>query len=322
MLKHIKFIDNHGSFCVNRPENTSYLYFPLASEAGLKSSVTPVLGGDSKIDQDTFLLEPVSSENLHNNRSSRNFWIVKEGHIPYSVTGSSAQQEADRFTDRQEDSELTAGFMWQTLKRTSRELGLISTVTSFIPKSDNVEIMYVTVENQTDTVQKFTAYGAIPVYGRSADNIRDHRNVTSMLHRIETTEHGINVCPTMSFDERGHQPNHKIYYVNGCSGKGENPISYYPTVEDFIGEGGTYTHPRTVYEGYKGVPAHSLAAGKEAMGAFCFSSFTLAPGEKTDFILLSGIADSKEEIENIFEKYNTSDKVKNALEETRIYWKK
>ena len=179
-----------------------------------------------------------------------------------------------------------------------------------------------TVENQTDTVQKFTAYGAIPVYGRSADNIRDHRNVTSMLHRIETTEHGINVCPTMSFDERGHQPNHKIYYVNGCSGKGENPISYYPTVEDFIGEGGTYTHPRTVYEGYKGVPAHSLAAGKEAMGAFCFSSFTLAPGEKTDFILLSGIADSKEEIENIFEKYNTSDKVKNALEETRIYWKK
>ena len=123
MLKHIKFIDNHGSFCVNRPENTSYLYFPLASEAGLKSSVTPVLGGDSKIDQDTFLLEPVSSENLHNNRSSRNFWIVKEGHIPYSVTGSSAQQEADRFTDRQEDSELTAGFMWQTLKGLPENLG-------------------------------------------------------------------------------------------------------------------------------------------------------------------------------------------------------
>ena len=204
----------------------------------------------------------------------------------------------------------------------SSEMLSISRILAESSFSSAPSIMYVTVENQTDTVQKFTAYGAIPVYGRSADNIRDHRNVTSMLLRIETTEHGINVCPTMSFDERGHQPNHKIYYVNGCSGKGENPISYYPTVEDFIGEGGTYTHPRTVYEGYKGVPAHSMAAGKEAMGAFCFSSFTLAPGEKTDFILLSGIADSKEEIENIFEKYNTSDKVKNALEETRIYWKK
>jgi ribosomal protein L16/L10AE len=49
-----------------------------------------------------------------------------------------------------------------------------------------------------------------------------------MLHRIETTEHGINVCPTMSFDERGHQPNHKIYYVNGCSGKGA--VEFYAAV--------------------------------------------------------------------------------------------
>ena len=69
----------------------------------------------------------------------------------------------------------------------------------------------------------------------------------------------------MSFDERGHQPNHKIYYVNGCSGKGENPISYYPTVEDFIGEGGTYTHPRTVYEGYKGFLSHWLPVKKQTL---------------------------------------------------------
>ncbi len=320
-MKRLKFIDNQGSFCVNRPEDTSYLYFPFASETGLKSSITPILGGDSKINQDTFLLEPVSSENLHNNRSSRNFWIVKEGCTPYSVTGASAHQEAKRFTSKQDDSELTAGFMWQTLKRTSDELKLTSSVTSFIPVYNNVEIMYITVKNQADIPQSFTAYGAIPVYGRSADNIRDHRNVTSMLHRIETTEHGIHVCPTMSFDERGHQPNHKIYYVNGCSGKGESPVSYYPTVEFFIGEGGTYTHPRAVLEGYEGLPAHSFAAGKEAMGALRFSYFTLAPGEATDFILLSGIADDNTEIKQVFEKYNTSEKVLAALEETRIYWK-
>ena len=161
-----KFIDNHGSFCVNRPENTSYLLFSSCIRSrSEKFRHTRCLEVTAKIDQDTFLLEPVSSENLHNNRSSRNFWIVKEGHIPYSVTGSSAQQEADRFTDRQEDSELTAGFMWQTLKRTSRELGLISTVTFFfIPKSDNVEIMYVTVwKPDRYCTENFTAYGAIPV---------------------------------------------------------------------------------------------------------------------------------------------------------------
>ena len=76
-MNHLKFIDEHGSFLIRQPENTSYLYFPLASETGLKSAVTPNLGGDAKIDQETFLLEPVSSENLHNNRSSRNFWFRK-----------------------------------------------------------------------------------------------------------------------------------------------------------------------------------------------------------------------------------------------------
>ena len=77
-MKPLTFIDEHGSFTMKNPENTSYLYFPLASENGLKSAVTPNLGGDAKIDQETFLLEPVSAENLHNNRSTRNFWCVVE----------------------------------------------------------------------------------------------------------------------------------------------------------------------------------------------------------------------------------------------------
>ena len=50
-MKHLQFTDEHGSFSIEQPENTSYLYFPLASEKGLKSSVTPNLGGDAKIDR-------------------------------------------------------------------------------------------------------------------------------------------------------------------------------------------------------------------------------------------------------------------------------
>ena len=51
-MKQLQFIDEYGSFTAERPENISYLYFPLASETGLKSSVTPNLGGDSKLDQE------------------------------------------------------------------------------------------------------------------------------------------------------------------------------------------------------------------------------------------------------------------------------
>ena len=73
-MKHIEFQDKKGTFIIHNPENYSGLYLPLAGEKGLKSSITPNLGGDSKTDQNHFLLEPVSIENLHNNRNTRNFW--------------------------------------------------------------------------------------------------------------------------------------------------------------------------------------------------------------------------------------------------------
>ena len=222
-MRDITFIDENGSFLLRQPENTSYLYFPLASVTGLKSAVTPSLGGDAKIDQETFLLEPVSAENLHNNRSTRNFWFIKNGTDAYSVSGSSAEQENARFSAMQDESELTAGFMWQTLKRSSKTLKISTAATSFIPKDGNVEILYVTVKNQSESIQKLNACAAIPIYGRSADNIRDHRNVTSMLHRIDTIENGVLVCPTMSFDEKGHRENTQIYYALGCTGDGRMP---------------------------------------------------------------------------------------------------
>ena len=166
----------------------------------MKSSLTPNLGGDSKTDQETFLLEPVSAENLHNNRSVRNFWLVCENGKVFSAAGASAEQEASKFTDFQDHSRVTAGFMWHTLERISSSLSLetritsfipVNEITSFIPVNDNVEIMYITVRNQSNSIKNLIPYAAIPIYGRSADNIRDHRNVTSMLHRIRTDSYGI-----------------------------------------------------------------------------------------------------------------------------------
>lgn len=55
-MKYIKFQDKKGTFTIQSPENYSGLYFPLAGDGGLKSSITPNLGGDSKTDQNHFLL--------------------------------------------------------------------------------------------------------------------------------------------------------------------------------------------------------------------------------------------------------------------------
>lgn len=319
-LKHTQFTDNNGSFSVEHPENTSYLYFPLASEKGLKSCVTPILGGDSKLDQETFLLEPVSSENLHSNRATRNFWLKSDDGRITSITGASDEQESRKFTPDQEKCILYAGFMWHCLERTSSAPALKLRIVSFVPWNNNVEIMHIAIQNQSEKVQNLTPYAAIPIYGRSADNLRDHRNVTSMLHRIETEANGITVCPTMSFDERGHRKNHTVYYVYGFSSLGQKPERFYPTVEEFIGEGGSYTHPRAVYESFNGVPCGTSVAGKEAIGAFAFPEISLDPGQGIQYAILLGADTDRDEIRKIYEEYSSVEKIQAALDETIRYW--
>ncbi|MDE6620297.1 MAG: cellobiose phosphorylase [Lachnospiraceae bacterium] len=319
-MEAIRFLDSNGTFSLEQPENYSYLYFPISGEKGLKSSFTPNLGGDSKIDQETFLLEPVSSENLHNNRSTRNFWCIVDGTGCWSATGASAEAEEQKFSKEQDLSTLTAGLMWQTVRRSSKKYDLEAKITSFVPVDDNVEIMYVHLRNMAEIEQKVTPVAAVPIYGRSADNIRDHRNVTSMLHRIHTQKYGITVKPTMSFDEKGHRKNHLIYFVTGTGGNGEKPRSFYPTVDIFVGEGGTFTHPEAICRNKAGVPSGIEIAGKEAMGGIRFEEITLKPDETAEYVLIVGIAEQEEEIDRVIAKYDSAFKAKQELNRVNQYW--
>ena len=63
------------------------------------------------------------------------------------------------------------------------------------------------------------------------------------------------VTPTMSFDERGHRPNGTTYFGCGYDEVGEAPEDFYPTVQDFIGEGGNFERPEAVVKNFAGVPA-------------------------------------------------------------------
>lgn len=315
------FKDDKGTFSLKQPEQTSYLYFPIAGEQGLKSAVTPLLAGDAKTDQNHFLMQPVSAEELHNNRSTRNFWCRVEEKGVWSATGASAQEAFNRATGQGEESELTAGLMWHRMTRESEAFGLSSEITNFVPVSDNVEIMQVKIKNIADKDVTFTPYGAIPLYGRSADNIRDHRHVTSLLHRIRTTGESVLVKPTLSFDERGHQQNHTTYFVSGMTGEGKAPEAFYPSVDLFIGEGGSYDCPGAVYGAYEGVQEGSTVEGYEAVGAMRFEKITLKPGESAVYILLAGLYEDQKELEKCLSEYGNAESAKKALEKTKEYWK-
>ena len=319
-MKYIKFQDKNGNFSIENPENYSGLYIPLAGENGLKSAITPSLGGDSKLDQNHFLLEPVSIENLHNNRNTRNFWCKIKGKGYWSACGVSAEQEFQKYTDKQDKSSLEAGFMWQKLHRTSEKYGLQSEILSFVTVKGDAEVHLVKITNIEEEEQEITPVAVIPVYGRSADNLRDHRHVTSLLHRIRTTEYGVEVKPVLSFDERGHQKNNTTYFVYGSEGEGTEPESFYPDVEMFIGEGGSFLIPEVVREEKKGVPAGTEIEGKEAVGGIRFASRVLRPHETAVYVVTAGISEKNQLPEETARFYRTEKQVAREFEHVKKHW--
>lgn len=315
----IQFIDREGTFEITNPQHTSGLYFPLASESGIKSCVTPSLGGDSKLDQNHFILEPVSVENLHNNRSSRNFWI-KGKDFMWSATGVSATAQSQMFQKEEDFVKLQGGFLWQKVTRTAKEPSIEATITSYAVRYDDIEVMKVNLKNIGNEALTFQAYAAVPVYGRSADNLRDHRHVTSLLHRIVTREEGVFVTPTLSFDERGHNVNETTYGVCGFDEQGNHPIGFFPTVESFIQEGGTFEHPRAVQKQEMGEKPYKTYDGYEAMGAFSFAKRTLEPKEEQTYYILIGIAQKKEELLDRMEIYGKKDLLEKEEKAVAKHW--
>ena len=101
MKNRIEFTGKNGEFRITHLKQQHELNFPVANEEGIKSSVTQNFGGDCKLDQNHFLLEPVSIENLHNNRSTRNIWCTVDREQSYSLTGASAQCEYKRFIGKE-----------------------------------------------------------------------------------------------------------------------------------------------------------------------------------------------------------------------------
>jgi cellobiose phosphorylase len=318
------FIDDEGTFALSGAHTTSYLYFPLVNERGMVSVVTPTLHGDVKTSQDTYLMAPVSVEDLRSSRAARNVWVQVEGQGAWSATGNSAAQIAQRFTSDAESVDLEAGFLWHRVARTNPALGLRAEITSFVPHSDDaVEVMGVTLENVAPQPLALTVTAAIPIFGRSADHLRDHRHVTSLLHRARTHTHGVLVRPSLAFDERGHHVNHITYAVLGAGADGAPPTAFFPVLQDFVGEGGTLDWPEAVVNRWsEGVGAGSATDGYEALGGLRFSPATLPPGGQRAYILILGILEKGEAPEALIQRYGSQARFEAQLKEMRAHWKR
>lgn len=324
-MSEIKFIDKNGTFQIEDADLYNNLYFPLAGEYGLKSCITPTLSGDSKTDQNHFLFEPMSIENLNNNRLTRNLWCIIDEKEIWSANGNSAVSNANRFTNEKDSCMVTAGFMWHKVERQNKRFNIHSEIISFVPYDKNVEIHIIKLTNNSSEKRKVTFIPAFPIYGRSADNIRDHRHVTSLLGRAYLTDKGVINKPTLSFDERGHQLCDSMYFVEGYDENGQKPQEFYPVLDDFIGNG-TPDWPEAIVNSDKqgaikaDTEKNGSYDGQEVMGAFKFEPFVLEPDESKTFVVYAGVSRDDHEYENLTSEIDTLEKVNDSFEKTRNYW--
>jgi len=314
-MKNWEFIDEQGTFRIKDPHHSNYLYFPLFNESGMVSSITPLLNGDAKIDQHHYILTPVSVEDLHNSRSSRNFWLLINNKETWSAAGNSAKQI---FSD-EDKVFIEAGFLWHRVLRENLRLGIQAEITSFIPTGkDQIELTKIKLKNTGAKDISLICTAAFPIFGRSADNLRDHRHVTSLLQRVHCLPDGIAVKPTLSFDERGHQINNTPYVMLGCEGEGNTPTGFFPSIEGFIGEGGTLDHPQAITRSeLSPVSAGNVINGFEALGGIRFAPVVLTQDETIEYVLILSI---NEDVAYLRKNYLSSSLFNKKFQQNKLFW--
>ncbi|MFU8792516.1 MAG: GH36-type glycosyl hydrolase domain-containing protein [Acholeplasmataceae bacterium] len=258
-------------------KNDGY-YFPLFNLDGLRSSMTPYFDGDLKLDHHQYALTPVTEVDLFHHAHGRNV-VFKVNGLTYFLNGQTSLQENDELI-------YETDLLSQTVIRKNNDFTIETT--SYVPRHAAVEIHQIKVKNTSTNTLTFDIHTAVPLYGRSADNLRDHRHVTSLLNHIEVVKGGIFLKPNLSFDERGHQLNDTIYSLFVESDTLQ--IDHYMPVLDTYIHGGSLTMPKGVDQG---VSEGAIIDGYEAFGGIAFKPYDLKPLEEITFYLTIGIHKDK-----------------------------
>jgi cellobiose phosphorylase len=315
--------ESNAEFISENPYSNSRLFFPLFNRAGMKCSVTPELKGDICSSFHSYHSTPVVTEDFHRVLNGRYFWIYTDKSRPWSIAGRSIFEKTSIWDNQEKIKTQIEGKIGSfKVIKTNPGLHLKATTTVFVPfNEDFVEISIVEIENTGQTPVTCTPTSAVPIYARSADNLRDHRNVTSMFNRIFVVEHGVQVKPLINFNEFGHSDNDTSYYSVGFKGDGEAPVNIWCTMRDFIGEGGSMDNPRAVFRNLQAPELkENQRHGYEAVGALGFNEVTIQPGEKKSYIIINGISETKDIAKKWKEKYGTITKAREHLQNTLDGW--
>jgi len=283
-------IQSNGEFSIPSARDTSYLYLPLFNKNGLLSVITPQLMGDIKLDLNHYYNPPQSIEDIQHGFSGRHVYFHVDGTL-YSTSGKTPRQKLVK-----EEVSLTGGMLFQEVTRTVDDISIQTT--SFVPtRMKYVELHQTTFTNHSSTSKKVNPTVMVPLYGRSADNLRDHRHVTALLNQVHIVPNGLINQPTLSFDERGHGVNHHAYGLFAITNRHAKVGTYWPTQEEFVGEGEDLFYPQAPRE-YR-TNSYQIGQridGYEVAAGLAFEEVVIEPHETLQVLFACIIGESMEEV--------------------------
>jgi len=258
-------------------KNNQGIYFPLMNQKGLKGFLTPFFAGHLALDHDHYVLEPTSERNLYHHSSRNVMFFINNKR--FDLNGLLPHQQDTTFI-------YETGLSYQKVTREVE--GIIIETTSFLVSETNIERHHIKVLNKHHLPVTFQAISAVELYGRSAENQRDHRHVTSLLNVIEINPQVLLMQPTLHFDETGH---HLNTYTYGVSFQmiGHDNLGVSPTLDRFIGEG-SLIYPKGLHD----IVSSGTFYGYETMASFQTEVITLQPNEEKHIMLAIGVDQNKD----------------------------
>lgn len=299
-----------GTFRIKNPQLKSRLYFPLTNTQGkIFSWITPYLSGDIKRSVHEFLTYPATVFDIKNPFSARSLWLY---------FNSKDISNISPLWPSNDEISLEAGPLWQKLIRKDKRHNLLIETLSFVPENNSAEVMRIKITNLSREELSFTPVTSIPLFCRSQDNLRSHRQVTSLLNRAEINSQGIKVTPSMCFDERGHKKNQASYFVYGLTSPESRLKGIFSTLEEFTGNRGSLIRPESVFKDLT-PKKHNEISGKENFAGLKFAKQRIKPSKQLEIYLIMGIT-QKESAVKAFSQLNTPEKIHRSLENSKQAW--
>jgi len=144
-----KIKDANGTFTVENPQKYN-LYFPLTNAKGtLLGSISPNLAGDIKEDNDHFLTQPASIEDIRNNLLCRREFFIKTG------------DETVRCSYPYKDT-VECGLLYQKITKETASLQI--EILNFIPHDLKAEVMRIKVKNTSGKELGITTTFFVPIF--------------------------------------------------------------------------------------------------------------------------------------------------------------